>query len=127
MLELFRFDEWLLVVPLALAAVVMVTRRAPRYALGAAAWLLLVCGELLAVWWIGKMGIRAYINGTVHRVTDPVVLAAAVMLPVLLAAGLESRRQDAGTRDRELPRPTGARPRTGESSHREASPSLPLD
>jgi hypothetical protein len=83
--HLFDPTEWLVVVPLFLALALLARR--PR--------LLLVPGALLLVvvvaYWIDRDEIRFVLGTSAYRVIDPVVLTAAVLLPLVAETFLQQR------------------------------------
>ena len=83
--------EWLVIVPL-FAVLTLAARR--RRLLAAPGALLLV---VLVAYWIDRDEIRYVLDTSAYRVVDPIVLTAAVLLPLLADAFLEQReslRQD---------------------------------
>ena len=83
--HLFDPTEWLVIVPL--AVVLALVARQPR--------VLLVPGELLAVvltaYWIDRDEIDFVLATSSYRVIDPVVLSAAVLIPLLAESFLQQR------------------------------------
>ena len=83
--HLFDPTEWLVLVPLAI--VLALVARQPK--------VLLVPGALLAVvlvaYWIDRDEIGFVLATSAYRVIDPVVLSAAVLIPLLAESFLQQR------------------------------------
>jgi hypothetical protein len=78
-------DDWLLVLPLALAAALLVARRAPALALLLAGAPLAVLAGLVAVYWISVVPVEHYIDTSAERTVIPPLLLAGSLLPLALA------------------------------------------
>jgi hypothetical protein len=79
-------DDWLVVLPLALAAALLVARRAPALALLLAATPLVVLAGLVAVYWISVVPVEHYIDTSAERTVLAPLLFAGSLLPLALAA-----------------------------------------
>jgi hypothetical protein len=79
-------DDWLIVLPLALAAALLVARRAPALALLLAGAPLAVLAGLVAVYWISVVPVEHYIDTSAERTVIPPILLAGSLLPLALAA-----------------------------------------
>jgi hypothetical protein len=77
--------EWLIVVPLFVALALLARR--PRFLLAPAALTLVV----VTAYWIDRDEIRYVLNTSAYRVIDPIVLTAAVLVPLLAEAFLQER------------------------------------
>jgi hypothetical protein len=88
--------EWLVVVPLFVALALLARR--PRFLLVPAALTLVV----VVAYWIDRDEIRYVLNTSAYRVIDPIVLTAAVLVPLLAEAFLQER--EALREDRRLVR-----------------------
>jgi len=88
-------DDWLIVLPLALAAAVLVARRAPALALLMIGTPLLVLTGLVAAYWISVVPVEHYIDTSAERTVLSPILFLAVLLPLALARLLEPDAREA--------------------------------
>lgn len=79
-------DDWLLVLPIALAAGVLVARRVPALALLLVGFPVLVLVGLVLVFWISVLPLEGYIEASAERTVLTPLLLAGVLLPLALAA-----------------------------------------
>lgn len=86
--SVFRTSQWLVVIPLALAAIVVVARRAPGPAAATLAWLVLGYLGLASVYWIGIPALDYYLDTSADRVASTLVIVAGAVTPLLLGLGL---------------------------------------
>jgi hypothetical protein len=86
----FRPSEWLPILPLAIFAILVASRRVPWLAAAAAAWILLASLGLVFVYWIGNMPVTTYVNETAHRVSGTIVIVTAVFVPLLFGLALDA-------------------------------------
>jgi hypothetical protein len=100
-----RTIEWMLEAPFnepqtavlvcaALAGLVVAALRVPALSAAVASWLALACAGLVSVYWIGKFEIEWYLSTSLSRVGAIVIVAAAVLMPLLLGFALERRASD---------------------------------
>jgi hypothetical protein len=82
-------DDWLIVLPLAFVAALLVARRAPGLAVLMLGTPLLTLVGLAAVYWISVIPIAHYIDTSAERTVLAPLLFAGVLLPVALARLLE--------------------------------------
>lgn len=88
--HLFVRQQWLLAVPLMLAAALLAAPRRPVLSVLSVASVGTVIASLLAVYWIGFPPVAWYVGSSVDRVLASAVVMAVVFLPLLL--GEASRR-----------------------------------
>ncbi|MGH3131540.1 MAG: hypothetical protein ACRDNX_12035, partial [Gaiellaceae bacterium] len=79
-------DDWLVVLPLALVAAVLVARRAPALALLLAGTPLAVVAGLVVVYWVSPVPVEHYIDTSAERTVLSPLLFAGSLLPIALAA-----------------------------------------
>jgi hypothetical protein len=89
--HLFSREEWLLAVPLMLAAALLAAPRRPALSVLALASVGAVPAGLLAVYWIGLRPVGWYVYTSADRVLASAVVMAGVFLPLLLG---EASRPD---------------------------------
>jgi hypothetical protein len=82
--HLFMRKEWLVAVPLMLAATLLAAPRRPALSLLALVSVGTVVAALLVVYWIGLRPVRWYVTTSADRVIASAVVMAAVFLPLLL-------------------------------------------
>ncbi len=86
--SVLRTGQWLVVIPVGLAAVVLAARRAPTAAAAVLAWLGLGTLGLAAVYWIGRPDLVWYVHVSADRVAGTVVLVTGTLAPLLAALAL---------------------------------------
>ena len=86
--SIFSTSAWPLVLPLALVALVVVTRRAPAVAAVVLSWLTLGFLGLATIYWIGFPGLQYYLSTSADRVASTLVIVAGATLPLLLGLSL---------------------------------------
>ena len=96
--DLFSRQQWLIAVPLMLAAALLAAPRCPALSLLALASVGAVIACLLAVYWIGSRPVGWYVATSIDRVTVSAVVMAVVFLPLLL--GEAARREPSESRAR---------------------------
>jgi hypothetical protein len=85
---------WVVVAGLVAAAI-----RVPALTAAAASWLALSCAGLASVYWIGKLEISFYLSSSLSRVGTAIIIAAAVLTPLLLGLALHHDTVSADGRD----------------------------
>jgi hypothetical protein len=93
---LFRFDQWLLVVPLAAVALVLSMRRVAAPTLVIAGWAVISFIGLAAVYWIGRLEIHYYVDSSADRVASTLPIVLGTVAPLLLGLALARTTADAG-------------------------------
>ena len=88
-------DDWLIVLPLALAAAVLVARRAPALALLMLGTPALVLTGLVAAYWISVVPVEHYIDTSAERTVLSPLLFLGVLLPLALARLLDPEADEA--------------------------------
>lgn len=91
--HVFSRQQWLIAVPLMLAAALLAAPRCPALSLLALASVGSVVAGLLAVYWIGSRPVAWYVTTSADRVITSAVVMAVVFLPLLL--GEASRQKPA--------------------------------
>jgi hypothetical protein len=107
---LFRPSEWLPILPLALLAILVVSRRLPLLAAATTLWLVLAFLGLIVVYWIGNEPVHLYVDETAHRVAGTIVIVAASVLPLVLTLALEKPGAGDTARSPGYYRPPEAKP-----------------
>jgi hypothetical protein len=82
--HIFSRQQWLLAVPLMLAAALLAALRRPALSVLALASVGAVVASLLVVYWIGLRPVEWYVQTSVDRVIASAVVMAAIFLPLLL-------------------------------------------
>jgi hypothetical protein len=85
--------QWLLAVPLALAAAALVARRRPGVALLTAGIVAVGALGQVAVWWIGRPPIDWFIEASAQRTLSSLAVFSAAMLPLLLSEAFREPSQ----------------------------------
>jgi hypothetical protein len=101
--QILRTPAWSFLVPLALVGLAgALALGAPRAGAFAAAWLLLAYAGLLAIYWISTNPVTSNLYNSSNRTVDSIVVAAALLAPVLLAPGSAAERpEERSARERE--------------------------
>jgi hypothetical protein len=101
--QILRTQAWSYLVPLALVGIVgalaLGARRAGAFAAG---WLVLAYSGLLVVYWISTNPVTSNLYNSSNRTVDSLVVAGALLAPVLLApASAAERAEERGAGERE--------------------------
>jgi hypothetical protein len=85
-------DYWLVLVPIVLAGVLACAFASPRLALLEGGLLMGGFGAIVVVYWASPYDLEYLINTSASRVVSPIAVAAALLLPLLIAEALVPRR-----------------------------------
>jgi len=94
---LFRFDQWLLVLPLAALALALSLRRLAVPILVVGAWGVASFIGLAGVYWIGRLEIDYYVRTSADRVASTLPIVLGTITPLLLGLALSNAATKAGT------------------------------
>jgi hypothetical protein len=90
-----RFDQWLLVLPLAAVTLALSLRRLVAPTLAIIAWSLMSFLGFAAIYWIGWLGIDYYISSSANRVSSTLPIVVGTTAPLLLGLAFDGTRSEA--------------------------------